>query len=405
QDIWMKTNFDAGNTSCLAVRSNGDIFVGTYNAGAYYSSDNGNNWIRITQGLAALQVNTFFINYKGEHLENSEGDIFAGTRSGVFRSSDGLINWIKVNSIDDITSFTADSIGNLLAGSWNHGILWSCNYGVVWHEISGDIQNLAVQSIEINSFGQIYAGTVYGNKGIYRSDDGGASWSIIKDSLSIMDLEINSQGDIFAATQLQGIFRSTDNGDSWVKINNGLSDTTKVYCLTISTSEKLYAGTENGVYYSEDKGDSWNNISEGLKFDQNGHIYIHSIAVDSSKYLYVASTDGVYRSLNPITNIEQSSYSEEMPNNYTLYQNYPNPFNPSTTIKYQIPKNEKREMSNVKLIVYDILGKEVAIIVDKNQKPGSYEIEFNGRDLTSGIYFYRLKTSDFVVTKKMILLK
>ncbi|VAX27567.1 alpha-L-arabinofuranosidase [hydrothermal vent metagenome] len=97
--------------------------------------------------------------------------------------------------------------------------------------------------------------------------------------------------------------------------------------------------------------------------------------------------------------------SNQIPDQFELMQNYPNPFNPSTTIKYAIPSNVKREMSNVKLVVYDILGREVATLVNETQQPGSYEVLFNTSDLTSGIYFYRLETGNFAETKKMTLLR
>ena len=83
-----------------------------------------------------------------------------------------------------------------------------------------------------------------------------------------------------------------------------------------------------------------------------------------------------------------------------LEQNYPNPFNPSTTIKYQIP-----ELSFVTVKVYDVLGNEVATLVNEELTAGDYEIEFNGEELTSGIYFYRLKAGNFIQTKKMLLIK
>jgi photosystem II stability/assembly factor-like uncharacterized protein len=87
-------------------------------------------------------------------------------------------------------------------------------------------------------------------------------------------------------------------------------------------------------------------------------------------------------------------------NKFYVYQNYPNPFNPSTAIKYSIPKQ-----SNVTLKVFDILGREVAALVNKEQPQGNYEVEFDGSELTSGIYFYRLQAGNFVETNKMILLK
>jgi len=98
---------------------------------------------------------------------------------------------------------------------------------------------------------------------------------------------------------------------------------------------------------------------------------------------------------------------EYLPESYALYQNYPNPFNPSTTIKYSIPTADAYYMSttNVTLKIYDILGRVVATLVNKKQKPGNYEVVFNAANLTSGIYFYSINTDKFYSVKKMILLK
>jgi len=90
---------------------------------------------------------------------------------------------------------------------------------------------------------------------------------------------------------------------------------------------------------------------------------------------------------------------------YKLEQNYPNPFNPSTVISYSIPTNVKSEMSNVKLVVYDILGNEVATLVNENQKSGNYEVKFDASNLASGIYLYKLQSGSFVQTRKLMLLK
>ncbi len=85
---------------------------------------------------------------------------------------------------------------------------------------------------------------------------------------------------------------------------------------------------------------------------------------------------------------------------YKLAQNYPNPFNPSTTIKYQIPKE-----SFVTLKVYDAIGREVASLVNKQQSAGYYNLNFNAANLSSGIYFYRILAGDYTAVKKMLLLK
>ncbi len=89
-----------------------------------------------------------------------------------------------------------------------------------------------------------------------------------------------------------------------------------------------------------------------------------------------------------------------LPTEYGLTQNYPNPFNPTTTINYQIPKD-----GFVTLKIYDVLGKEVATLVNENKSTGRYNVEFNAGNLASGVYLYQVMVNDFVSTKKLVLLK
>ena len=93
----------------------------------------------------------------------------------------------------------------------------------------------------------------------------------------------------------------------------------------------------------------------------------------------------------------------EVPDEFSLEQNYPNPFNPSTTIKFDVPGSA--ETQNIKLNVYDITGKEVAVLLNKPLSPGSYEVVWNSSGYASGVYFYRLTSGSFSETKKMVLSK
>jgi len=88
------------------------------------------------------------------------------------------------------------------------------------------------------------------------------------------------------------------------------------------------------------------------------------------------------------------------PEYFTLFQNYPNPFNPTTNIRYQIPIN-----SFVTIKIFDILGKEIETLVYRKQTAGTYDVEWNASEFSSGIYFYRLTTDGFSEVKKMILIK
>ena len=90
----------------------------------------------------------------------------------------------------------------------------------------------------------------------------------------------------------------------------------------------------------------------------------------------------------------------EIPVNYNLSQNYPNPFNPSTKINYQLPN-----AGNVTIKVYDVLGNEIAVLVNEEKPAGTYEVEFGNAELHSGVYFYRIQSGNYVETKKMLLLK
>jgi hypothetical protein len=105
--------------------------------------------------------------------------------------------------------------------------------------------------------------------------------------------------------------------------------------------------------------------------------------------------------LNP-TSIENT---DEILTKYFLSQNYPNPFNPTTTIKYSIPNVETLYAIHLQLKVYDVLGKEVATLVDENKKAGTYSVNFDASNLSSGLYYYKLKSGSFTEVKKMILLK
>ena len=147
--------------------------------------------------------------------------------------------------------------------------------------------------------------------------------------------------------------------------------------------------------------------------------YGFSICTDNSINLYVTGytngnfpllyLNGAYNQSYPhwgafilkfSTMVGIKSISNEIPDKYSLYQNYPNPFNPITNIKFNLPKS-----SQTKLIVYDILGKEIATLVNEKLSAGSYEVDWDVSGYPSGVYFYKLITDEFVDVKKMLLIK
>jgi len=186
--------------------------------------------------------------------------------------------------------------------------------------------------------------------------------------------------------------------------------------IVIDNSKNVYI---SGLSYSDlytIKYDSlgtkiWEDMYRQLS---NSQQFIADIAVEpvtgilyvAGSYLYtVQNVDYLVLKYASVTGLEDEE--DFTPNNFVLNQNYPNPFNPSTKIKYTIPSENISgvEGSRVQLKVFDVLGNEVATLVDENKSVGSYEVELNASELTSGVYFYKLQAGSYSETKKMILMK
>jgi len=159
------------------------------------------------------------------------------------------------------------------------------------------------------------------------------------------------------------------------------------------------------IYSSDDGGNTWVPLA-GIAYAGADSGVVYNLTPNMT-YIFkvLARNDNGYsnfsKNSNPVKTFPTTSVAEGIiQKTFSLQQNYPNPFNPSTTIKYSIPKQ-----SYVTLKVYDILGREVAALVNEKKPAGVYEINWNASKLSSGVYFYQLKAGEFIQTKKMILIK
>ena len=131
--------------------------------------------------------------------------------------------------------------------------------------------------------------------------------------------------------------------------------------------------------------------------------YPHGIPFITDGYdLVYALINGKEYGANPLI-IKNENIQN--PRRFSLWQNYPNPFNPTTKIRYSIPNVGTSLMKPVQLKIYDILGQEIATLVNEEKPAGNYEVEFDGSNHSSGVYLYRIQAGDFIQTKKMILLR
>ena len=240
---------------------------------------------------------------------------------------------------------------------------------------------------------------------IYRTANGGDTWRQITRDLPDRfptDLAVDPNNDLVAYVTFGGfetshVYRTEDGGESWQDIGKNLPDI-PTWSITVNpnNSSHLFVGNEIGVYQSIDSGKNWQNI--------NGNLPDAVFAIDlivsrsNSKLRLATHGNGAYEiDIKQLTNTEDV---DDTIKGFELLQNYPNPFNPSTSISYILPKD-----SFVTLEIFNSLGQRVEQLVSTQQSAGKYVIKFDGSNMSSGTYFYKLTTPSFSETKKMSLIK
>ncbi len=399
---WIQTNSPQIARSYSIVVSGSNIYTATDTSGVFLSTDRGKTWHDINNGLTITHLKSLAV---------CKSNLLAGTGyggptspGGIFLSTNNGNDWIKTTP--DSLSYTIynfavrDSF--VLACSWWDLVLYSSDSGVSWAPIPvqplpPNLTNTVVRSVAIGD-SAIYAGIDPG--GVFRSIDKGMSWTrVLNGLISVFSLLV-SNDTIYAGTYGDGVFISTNNGDSWNSLNSRLTNK-NVRCLLL-TEGNLFAGTtKGGVFLLNRNSSNWIQVDSGyISAD------VTSITCSDNEIFVSTYGEGIWHhSLSQMYLMTGISTVNHL-DNYGLSQNYPNPFNPTTTIKYQIQKT-----GLVQLKVFDILGREVATLVNEVQSVGEHSVLFNGqqttnyKQLSSGVYFYQLKAGDYISTKKMIILK
>jgi hypothetical protein len=198
-------------------------------------------------------------------------------------------------------------------------------------------------------------------------------------------------GGEFAATPL--LLRKL-NDTTWTNLSQNLNIgffPNKIKDLVFSI---LILGKYGKMFQSMDFGDTWKELPTPV------NISLNDVAFYGPEIGYAVGDSGtiLYTSNGGVTAVEGNQTN--VPVSFELAQNFPNPFNPVTTIRYQLQKT-----GFVTLKVYDLIGREVATLVNEEKPAGRYEVKFDGTNLSSGIYFYRIRAGNFIDTKKFVLLK
>jgi hypothetical protein len=395
---WVRTNGLNGDFIYAMLVTGNNIFAGTQ-SGTFLSTNTGNNWVQV-------------FNISARSLTSSGSNVFAGTQSsGIYLSTNNGANWSQVNTgltANYVRSLTSNA-NYIYAGTTTGGVFISTNNGALWVPMNNGLSNLYIFSLLVNN-SVLYAGTGPADGGVYRSTNNGQSWSFSGATNQFVYALVANSTNVFAASDLAGVFTSTDNGLSWNQVNNGI---TNMFINSMAVyNNYVFAGSQGGVFVSSNNGTSWINFSQGLPAN-----WFYAMVRDST-YIYAGvygGNGGVWRRpLSDLVGIHQ--ISSNVPEKFVLYQNYPNPFNPVTTIRFEIPKtplnppfnqrgDERSGGGFVVLLIYDILGREIATLVNEKLTHGTYEVSWPATNYPSGVYFYKLIAGDYKETKKMVLMK
>jgi len=236
-------------------------------------------------------------------------------------------------------------------------------------------------------------------------------------ALAVVDNEVVVGGNFTLAGGVSAnhVARFNTQTNTWSSLGTGSSNgvNSTVNALAVVGNEVFVGGTftsaggvsANRVARFNTQTNTWSSLGTGSS-NGVGVGSVYALAVVGNEVfvggLFTSaggvSANYVARWNSGTSRVEQ--LSSTAPKTFLLEQNYPNPFNPSTTIRYQLPV-----ASEVKLEVYDVLGRKIATLVNERQSAGSYQVVWNASGLSSGTYFYRLQAGTFVETKKMIMVK
>jgi len=371
-----------------------NLLGGTWGDGVWISTDNSASpWTKVSNGLTGKYVSALLAN--GTNL-------IAGTDSGAFLSTNNGTNWIAINN--GLTTINITSLAiigtNLFAATFGGGVFLSTNNGTSWDNVSSGLPTF-ISSLAVIGANLFAANGGFG--GVFLSTNSGISWDNVSSGLpSNIVLSFGVSGtNLFAGTSGGGVFLTTDGGTSWNLASTGLPNSIEV-CFAVSGINVFAGAYSNGVFLTTDNGTNWIDVNDGFGFSRT----ISCLAVLGDDLFAGFYNGGVRR--RPLSQMITAvdDYSN-IPVEFNLAQNYPNPFNPSTIIRYSVPNVPLSgvEGSRVQLRVYDVLGTEVATLVNEEKPAGSYEVEFSSKGLSSGIYLYKIQAGSFVSAKKMILIK
>jgi uncharacterized repeat protein (TIGR01451 family) len=360
--------------------------------GLYRSDDCGRSWSAMDFPGMAQDSDPFKIVYAITRGPGGPAGYIlyaSADRGRVFRSLDRGLSWdmtmsLPAGSADTPWALVADpdTEGTLYAGTFGNGIFSSADYGETW-----------IRPANAN----------VGNEG----------------AMHVFDLKFDPESSpggqpetIWAATA-EGVFLTQDGGESWAERSNGLEVTGNNGVTFVSKETRaitfakpnagdpgyeysLFAAVWGAGIFKKD-GDRYYSNWEGLLLR---NLDASAILVHNGQLMVGTNGQGMFEVALAASSTASEGQSTEIPEGFNLDQNYPNPFNPTTSISFDLP-----EASAVKLSVFDVLGREVAVLANGKMNAGNHAVSFDAAGFESGMYIYRLETASHTLTRSMVLMK
>jgi photosystem II stability/assembly factor-like uncharacterized protein len=391
-------------------------------ANILYTSDGGSNWTiqarDTTEESSLSDLKSVSIYEQNVTTVGTNGIVIGTTNNGD--------NWHPNTTNSENTYYDAVQMGNgtyYYAGTTDFIVkVVDGDAELLYVDKDSNLNNEIIYNIAV--FGDNIYALLYGQSSLgasisgyflYKSSDGGENFEEIE-YWARNSSRYNGYDEFFMLNESTGWIGGAEKiNNNWyadlTKLSNG--DTTESlwgasptdFHLSNSVRDIYFISESKGwilidvntILRTEDGGETWNDVSEGIDDTLNA-IYF----VDGQIGYAVGYNGSIYKTTNgggEVTSVEDNM-NDELPSEFKLAQNYPNPFNPSTKISYSIPNK-----SQVSLKVFDVLGNEVAELVNSAKPAGSYEVSLNAENLSSGIYFYTLSAGSVKETKKMMLVR
>jgi photosystem II stability/assembly factor-like uncharacterized protein len=355
---------------------------------------------------------------------NANTGFASGGNNTLLKTINSGENWtpISLPSIFpfDMSVVSEDSIWLVNTNGLTGGVYFTFNGGANWQ----NQLNIGSQNPEKIYMFNSRIGYISRNMGssgyVRKTTNGGMNWNLIVNNDYY--LKINFADSLTGwKSSAFGFKKTTDGGLNWITQtvpSGGIIQSGFIGSFYVFNKDTLF-GTGGGVMYPNNEfrgiiyrttngGDTWKFQVPDTSIHISGYTSIQFVNKRNGwLYNYVTGT-GIHTINGGDTTflLPVNQVGSEVPKQFSLFQNYPNPFNPATNIKYQISKTGKSKTAKVKIIIYDITGRETVILVNEEQSAGTYQADWNASGFSSGVYFYSLIIEGKIIdTKRMVLIK